>query len=105
MYKRYTNFAQEVMEQSLSGNIEFENNAHCKIDRKGDLITKIYLKITVSGTSNSNGKWAFSSKLGNSILDSVTLIINGTEIDKQYGEWFNVWDNFLEILSMIEDII
>ena len=94
IYRRYTNFAIELMEQSLSGNISFNNSASSIISMKGDLMTKMYLKITVTGTSGSTGKWAFCKKLGNTLIKDISFLINGLIIDKQYGEWFNIWDNF-----------
>ena len=91
-YKRHTNFAVEIMKLPVTGNINFSNTLTCKIPMQGDLVTKMYLKINVSGTSGSNGKWAFSDKLGYSLIDYVSFLINGTSIDKQYGEWLNIWN-------------
>ena len=91
-YKRYTNFAAEVMKLPLTGTVGFNNTLTCKISSHGDLATKMYLKIDVEGNSDSNGKWAFCKNLGNILIDHVSFLINGTAIDKQYGEWLNIWN-------------
>ena len=68
IYKRHTNFAVEIMEQSMIGNINFNNVISCLIPLNGDLITKIYFKIDLSGTSNLKGNWAFSKRIGNTLI-------------------------------------
>ena len=91
VYKRHTNFASEAIEQTFSGNIGFGQKLSCKITKNGDLITKIYLKIKLSGSTVTNGKWAWVSMLGFSIIDFIELQIGGTAVDRQYGEWINIW--------------
>lgn len=91
-YKRHTNFASETMKLPITGTINFNNVLTCKIPEQGDLITKMYLKITISGTSGSNGKWAFAKNIGHVIIDHISFLVNGVTIDKQYGHWINIWN-------------
>ena len=91
VYKRHTNFASEAIEQTFSGNIGFGQKLSCQITKNGDLITKIYVKIKLNGSAVTNGKWAWVSMLGFSIIDFIELQIGGTAIDRQYGEWLNIW--------------
>jgi len=91
VYKRHTNFASEAIEQTFNGNINFGQMLSCKITKNGDLVTKIYLKIKLKGSSVANGKWAWVDMLGYAIIDFVELQIGGTAIDKQYGEWLSIW--------------
>jgi hypothetical protein len=49
----------------------------------------MYLVCKVSGTGASN--WSWSSKLGHAMIDNVELEIGGSRIDKQYGDWMNIW--------------
>jgi hypothetical protein len=91
-YKRYTNFAVEIMKLPLTGTINFNNTLTCKISSHGDLATKMYLKIIVRGSSSTNGKWAFCKNLGNMLIDNIAFLINGTIVDRQYGEWLNIWN-------------
>ena len=91
VYRRHTNFAIEAIENTFSGSADFSKKVQCQIVRNGDLINKVYLKVTLSGTSISTGKWAWVSKLGHNIINNVELNIGGTAIDKHYGDWLNVW--------------
>ena len=40
---------------------------------------------------NTNRKFAWVNKLGHSIIDYVEVTIGGTNIDKQYGRWIDIW--------------
>jgi hypothetical protein len=40
---------------------------------------------------NGNRRFAWVDKLGHSIIDYVEVTIGGTEIDKQYGRWIDIW--------------
>lgn len=41
--------------------------------------------------ANRNFKFAWVDKLGSSIIDHIQVDIGGEKIDKQYGEWLNIW--------------
>ena len=99
IYKRHTNFAIEAIEQTFSGNTGFGQKMSCQITKNGDLITKIYLKIQLSGSSVDNGKWAWVGMLGYSILDYIELQLGGSTIDKQFGEWLCIWHQLTDDIS------
>ena len=56
------------------------------ITRNGDLVTKMWLKTTVTASGEVTKK-----DLGYAIIKSVELQIGGTKIDKHYGRWMHVW--------------
>ena len=91
VYKRYVNFSMAVIDKGLS-DVDFDKSITYKIPSDGDLLTKMYLKITITGTSSSTGKWAFVNNLANSLINNVSLIIGGSIIDTIYGEWLNIWN-------------
>ena len=91
VYKRHTNFSCEAITQTFSGSPDFGRRVTCPITRNGDLITKMYLVCKVTGSSSS--KWAWTSQLGHAMIDNVELEVGGSRIDKQYGDWMNVWDS------------
>jgi len=88
VYRRHTNFAVESIEQVFNGSGDFNKKVVCQIQRNGDLITKVYLRVGLPAL-NSGNVWV--SKIGHAMLNYITLNIGGTDIDKQYGDWFNVW--------------
>ena len=90
VYKRHTNFAIEAIEQTVSGNSSFGSTLTSTIAKNGDLITKMYIKCSVSLTG-SGGNFAWVNKLGHALLDEIELLIGGSRIDKQYYGWLNLW--------------
>lgn len=96
IYKRHTNFATESIEQIFQGNPQFGRTVSCPLVRQGDLITRMYLKVTLNDVKTPNGTYAGMSvawvrKLGFAMLDYVEIEIGGAKIDKHYGHWLSVW--------------
>lgn len=92
VYRRYTNFAIETIEQSFVGTIRFGNKVTAKIPTSGDLMNKVYVKIIVNSvTVPSANRFAWVKRLGHAIIDRAELDISGTIIDRHYGTWLDVW--------------
>lgn len=93
VYRRHTNFAVESIEQTFNGQADFGRRVTCQISRNGDLITKMYLRVVLPAytAQSPSSKWAWVSRVGHALIWSVELEIGGTRIDKQYGQWLNVW--------------
>jgi hypothetical protein len=94
VYRRHTNFAVENIEQVFNGAADFGRKVTCQISRNGDLITKMYLRVqlpdfTISGDATK--QWSWVSRIGHALINSIELQIGGTRIDKQYGNWLNIW--------------
>jgi len=94
-YKKYTNFSIETMEITFSGEYNFENTLVCNISKNADLLSKTFLKAEISaetsGDNKTTGKWAWINNIGHNIIDKIILEIGGHEIDRQYGDWLNIW--------------
>ena len=98
VYRRHTNFAVENIEQFFSGSLDFGHKSSCEISRSGDLITQIFLKVILPEIV-FNGEFAqyghvefgWCRRIGHMIIEEVELEIGGSQIDKQYGNWLNIW--------------
>ena len=94
VYRRHTNFAIEAIGQTFNGSPDFGKKVSCPIQRNGDLITKMHLKVELGALTSASGassKIAYTPMLGHAIIDNVELDIGGSKIDKQYGDWMNIW--------------
>lgn len=98
VYRRHTNFAVESIEQFFNGATNFARKSTCEISRNGDLITQIFLKVIIpevvyTGDFARFGhvEFAWVRRLGHAIIDETELEIGGSQIDKQYGDWLNIW--------------
>ena len=88
VYRRHTNFAVESIEQVFNGSGDFGKKVVCQIQRNGDLISKMYLRVTLPALATGV---CWTPKVGHAMIKTVELNIGGTTIDKHYGDWMNVW--------------
>lgn len=103
LYKRHSMFSMESIEQSWNGEANFGRSVTTTIARTGDLVTNIYLEITlpdlstytyrhVDGlTSIDPAKVRYVNSIGHALLKSVELEIGGFRVDKHVGEWMDIW--------------
>ena len=97
VYRRHTNFSMEAVEQTFNGQPGFGRRVTCTISRNGDLVHKMYLRVTVPELKVDDAKWAPS--LGEALVKSVELEIGGQRVDKHYGDWLHIWNE----LSLTEE--
>jgi hypothetical protein len=104
IYRRYTNFAMEAIEQPLA-NSRFGNMDTVQIQRNGDLAARSCLKVTmpqVKGDVLRAGgatSVAWVRRLGHALVREVKMKIGGMEIDKHVGTWLDI---FWELTHTVE---
>ncbi len=91
IYRRHTNFAIESIEHSFTGTPGFGTKVSAKITRNGDLISRMYLRVTVSQVNPEGNSFAWIKRLGHALLKNSTIEIGGTRIDRQSGTWLDAW--------------
>lgn len=94
VYKRHTNFAIECRELLFTGEANFGKRFYCKIERFGDLIGEMYLNVKLpdlnaSATGDIVRSWVNS--IGHALILNTEVEIGGTVVDKQYGQWLEIW--------------
>jgi len=107
IYKRYTNFATESIQQDIIGSLIAGNYVSVVIARNGDLLKGLTLQYSPSEIYR--GQYVFynaggvPSNLGNTIFKQLEFEIGGNLIDRHYGVWLTIWSN-LNIQSYIAPI-
>ena len=100
VYRRYTNFTMEEIPQNFVHMPDFGKRVSCVLSRNGDLIRKIHLVIELPcipqfKDDNQNcdtlAKFAWVRRIGYAIIKTVEIEIGGELIDRQYGDWLNIW--------------
>lgn len=107
VYKRHTNFAMEVIQQTVNGSSTSSGRVSVTIARNGDLVGNMYVALTPLATSvptttgvagSVDGVW-----LAERALADVELSIGGSRIDKHYQTWFRLYaEVFLKESQKIE---
>jgi hypothetical protein len=96
VFRRYTNFAMESIEQTFNGIAQFGGTVSTIISRTGDLVNGVYLQTTLpnireltGATSGSETRWI--DDIGHHLIDYVDISIGGQRIDRHYGDWLEIW--------------
>ena len=94
VYRRHTNFAVESIEQTFNGTADFNKRVTATISRNGDLIQQMYLEVTLPtmtsfGAGSTSNVWTYG--VGNALVSQAEIEIGGQLIDRQYGDWMNIW--------------
>ena len=101
VYRPYVNFAMESIENTFSGVIDFGRRIQLDVQRNGDLVHQMTWEVTLpelgqdqtqSPLPGAPGGVCWAPNIGHTLIRNVEVIIGGTEIDKQYGIWFDVYD-------------
>ncbi len=73
VYRKHTNLAVEEMEQVFVGEKIFGKRIRCKIERKGDLLKDMYLKIKLKNGTGNNPEDNYKNiiKCGFALIDYV----------------------------------
>ena len=104
LYKRHTNFAVEAIEVTFNGQADFNKRVTAVINRNADLMYKTYVQVVLpqidlqatSGTFGTNvtaasAGFRWLSYIGHRLIKQVEVEIGGQRIDRQYGDWMQIW--------------
>ena len=92
VYRRYTNFAIESQQIYFDGDPDFGKRVTALIPRRGDLLGPMILEVVFPYVTMSDGSsGVYVNALGYSFIEEISLEIGEQEIDKQTGEWMQIW--------------
>lgn len=93
IYRRHSNFSMENIECLFHGKIGFGQRVVCPLPRNGDLVHRMYLKMTLSKLTQSPiAIHSYQDFLAYRLVEYISIEIGGQEIDKQYREWMFIWN-------------
>ena len=98
LYKRHTNFAMESIEVTFNGQADFNKRVTAIINRNADLMYKTYVQVVLPevdltnlNVTDSNPLFRWVHYIGHRLIKQVELEIGGQRIDRQYGDWMQIW--------------
>ena len=93
LYKRHTNFAMESIEVTFNGQADFNKRVTAIINRNADLMYKTYVQVVLPQVGNlSQGqKFRWVHYIGHRLIKQVEVEIGGQRVDRQYGDWMQIW--------------
>jgi hypothetical protein len=92
VYKRHTNFAMEVIQQTTNGSPAASGRVSVTIARNGDLVGNMHLALqpTANVLSSNNGAYD-TNWIAERAVAAVELTIGGQRIDKHYQTWWRLY--------------
>jgi hypothetical protein len=103
VYRRHTNFSIECIEQPVDSS-KFGGRQTVQILRNGDLATRMYLRAVLPSITGDdlptfdqgldsayNTRIAWVRRVGHAMINNIELTIGGSQIDKHWGTWMDVW--------------
>ena len=93
VYRRHTNFSMESIEQTFNGSADFGKRVTCTISRNGDLLSRVYLQVTIPqvDATAAGASFRWLNYLGHNLIKYAEVEIGGQRIDKHYGDWMHIW--------------
>ena len=100
VYRRHTNFSIECIEQTIDGVIDAAaSSSIVTISRNGDLVGSMHLEVTFApGVTGSAGTKStqWTNNTGHAFIKEVEVEIGGQRIDKQNGQWLDIWNELTD---------
>jgi hypothetical protein len=95
VYRRHTNFAVESQPMYFDGTPNFGQRITCLVPRRGDLLGRIYLDVTLPQIKDTTGTpLSYTNAIGHALIQEITFEVGEQEIDRQTGEWMEIWTQF-----------
>jgi len=92
VYRRHTNFATEAQPMYFDGTANFGQRITCLIPRRGDLLGRVHLDITLPRIYDTSGNvLSYTNSIGHALIAEITFEVGEQEIDRQTGEWMEIW--------------
>jgi len=107
LYKRHTNFAMESIEVTFNGQADFNKRVTAVINRNADLMYRTYVQVVLPavdliGTVSQLNRFRWLSYIGHRLIKTVELEIGGQRIDRQYGDWMQIWTQLSQDIGTVE---
>ena len=92
VYKRHTNFAMELIQQTTNGSPSSSGRVSVTIARNGDLVGNMHVCLTpTSNVLTSNNSGFDTNWVAERAIAAVELTIGGQRIDKHYQTWWRLY--------------
>jgi len=106
-YKRYSNFSIETVAQYFKTIPDFSRRVTVNISKNADLLGQSYLFVQLPDIITSNHsmlpqgikKFAWNKKIGLSLIKYIDFEISGILVERNFGDWLNIWYELIVPLS------
>ena len=95
VYRRHTNFAIESQRMYFDGSPNFGQKLTCLVPRNGDLLGSMFLRVTLPQLyyTGSGKPVGYVNSPGHALIQEISVQIGEQEIDKQTGQFMEIWSS------------
>lgn len=98
VYRRYTNFAIESQPMYFDGTPDFGKRITCLVPRRGDLLSQVILEVSLPALTLTTGvPVSYVNSIGHALIQEISIEIGEQQIDRQTGEWMEIWSNYTTV--------
>jgi len=99
VYRRHTNFSMEAIQQTFNGSaLVGGSTVTATISRNGDLVSRLWLDVTMDKTlisafspaDESLRYFNWTNNTGHALIKDCEIEIGGQRIDKHYDQWLDI---------------
>ena len=90
VYQKHTHFSMESIEQTFIDTPQFNSMSTITVKRLGDLISNMYLQVTLPFNENLTETY-WTNRVCFNLINKVELYIGKKLIDRLYGLWCHIW--------------
>lgn len=104
VYRRFTNFSAESCRMYFDGTPNFGQRITCLIPRFGDLLGTIFLDLQLPALTLAadNSPVSYVNSPGHALIEEITFEIGEQEIDKQTGEFMELWTQLVTPAGQVD---
>lgn len=97
VYRRYTNFSMESSVIQFDNQADFGRKITTVIPRKGDLLGALWLEVELPALRDSvtGAPLSYTNATAHALIQEISIEIGEQEIDKQTGEWMELYSNYI----------
>ena len=95
-FRRHTKFSLELLDNVFNDKISFGGTHRVIIQRRGDLIRNIYLRVelpALPGADDQTLNRGYTDSIGHAMIEHADLIIGGQTIQRITGEYMEIFDD------------
>ncbi len=95
-YMKHVNFSIEAINLTFSDTVGFNKISNITIKRNGDLLSRLYLELTLPVQAGST----WTNRIGFNIIKKIEFYIGRKIIDRMYGVWMHIWTELTHTTDM-----
>jgi len=110
LFKRHTNFAMESIEVTFNGQADFNKRVTAIINRNADLMFRTYIQVVLpavqldAGNNATINRFRWLNYVGHRLIKTVELEVGGQRIDRQYGDWMQIWTQLTQDMGTVKSL-